>query len=37
VDEIGKNSSGSTDRQAASYHHLRSAISRATSARYLVA
>ena len=34
VDEIGKNRSGSADRQAASCHHLPSAISRATSARY---
>jgi hypothetical protein len=34
VDEIGKNRSGSADRQPASCHHLLSAISRATSARY---
>src|SRR4029077_9700317 len=34
VDEIGKNRSGSADRQAASCPPLPSAISRATSARY---
>jgi hypothetical protein len=34
VDEIGRNRSGSADRQAASCHHLPSAVSRAPSARY---
>ena len=36
-DEIGKNRSGSADRQAASCHHLPSAVSRAPSARYWAA
>ena len=34
VDEIGKNRPGSAGRQAASCHHLPSAVSRAPSARY---